>query len=57
MFFIDITGRPSDPFGYLGVLIGAWVIFAMPYHLQHVPFFSRMTDAVINPLGKMQPNK
>jgi hypothetical protein len=57
MFFIDITRRPSDPFGYLGVLIGAWVVFAMPYHLRHAPFFSRMTDAVINPLGKMQPNK
>ncbi len=29
----------------------------MPYHLQHVPGLSRLTDAAINPLGKMQPNK
>jgi cytochrome d ubiquinol oxidase subunit I len=41
----------------LGMLIGAWLVFAMPYHLQHVPFLSRLTDAAINPLGKMQPNK
>ncbi len=41
----------------LAVLIVAWIVFAMPYQLQHVPFLSRMTDAAINPLGKMQPNK
>jgi cytochrome d ubiquinol oxidase subunit I len=41
----------------LAVLIVAWLVFAMPYHLQHVPFLSRLTDAAINPLGKMQPNK
>lgn len=41
----------------LGVLIVAWLVFAMPYHVQHVPFLSRLTDAAINPLGKMQPNK
>lgn len=41
----------------LAVLIVAWLVFAMPYHLQHVPFLSRLTDAPINPLGKMQPNK
>lgn len=41
----------------LAVLVVAWLVFAMPYHLQHVPFLSRLTDAEINPLGKMQPNK
>jgi cytochrome bd ubiquinol oxidase subunit I len=41
----------------LVVLIIAWLVFAMPYHLQHVPFLSQLTDAEINPLGKMQPNK
>ncbi len=41
----------------LAVLVIAWLVFAMPYHLQHVPFMSRLTDAAINPLGKMQPNK
>ncbi len=41
----------------LAVLLVAWLVFAMPYQLQHVPFLSRLTDAVINPLGKMQPNK
>jgi cytochrome bd ubiquinol oxidase subunit I len=41
----------------LAVLIVAWLVFAMPYHMQHVPLLSRLTDAEINPLGKMQPNK
>lgn len=41
----------------LAVLMIAGIVFAMPYHLQHVPFLSRLTDAAINPLGKMQPNK
>ena len=41
----------------LVVLVAAWLVFAMPYHLQHVPVLSRLTDAAINPLGKMQPNK
>jgi cytochrome d ubiquinol oxidase subunit I len=41
----------------LAVLMVAGIVFAMPYHLQHVPFMSRLTDAAINPLGKMQPNK
>lgn len=41
----------------LTVLIVAGLIFAMPYHVQHVPFVSRLTDVEINPLGKMQPNK
>ncbi len=41
----------------LVVLVVAWVVFAMPYQLQHVPVFSRLTDAAINPFGKMQPNK
>ncbi len=41
----------------LAVLMVAGIVFAMPYHLQHVPFMSQLTDAAINPLGKMQPNK
>jgi cytochrome bd ubiquinol oxidase subunit I len=41
----------------LGVLLIAGVVFMMPYHLKHVPFLSSLTDATINPLGKMQPNK
>jgi cytochrome bd ubiquinol oxidase subunit I len=41
----------------LAVLVVAWLVFAMPYYLQHVPFLSRLTDAEINPLGKMQPSK
>ena len=41
----------------LGLLVAAGVIFAMPYHLQHLPLASRLTDAVINPFGKMQPYK
>jgi cytochrome d ubiquinol oxidase subunit I len=41
----------------LGILFGAGVILAMPYHLQHIPFVSNVTDALINPLGKMQPYK
>jgi hypothetical protein len=37
--------------------MAAGMIFAMPYHLQHVPVLSWWTDEAINPLGKMQPNK
>jgi hypothetical protein len=39
------------------VLMIAGIVFAMPYHLEHVPFLSRLIDTPINPLGKMQPNK
>lgn len=39
------------------VLAGATVVAGMPYHLQHIPFMHYLTDAAINPLGKMQPNK
>lgn len=39
------------------VLVAAGVVFAMPYHVQHVPLFSRLTDASVIPIGKMQPNK
>lgn len=40
------------------VLLGAaGVVFAMPYHIQHIPGVPYVTDLVINPLGKMQPNK
>jgi cytochrome d ubiquinol oxidase subunit I len=35
----------------------AGLVFAMPYHLQHVPLLSRLTDIAVNPLGAMQPNK
>jgi hypothetical protein len=41
----------------LAVLIVAGVMFAMPYHVQHVPFLANLTHATVNPLGKMQPNK
>lgn len=41
----------------LAVLVVAGLIFAMPYHVQHVPLLSHLTDTAINPLGKMQPNK
>jgi cytochrome bd ubiquinol oxidase subunit I len=41
----------------LGLLIVAGGLFAMPYHLQHVPLVARLTDAAVNPLGKMQPFK
>jgi len=41
----------------LAVLVVTWLVFAMPYQVQHVPVLSRLTDAAINPLGKMQPNK
>ncbi|BCA55967.1 hypothetical protein W02_31070 [Nitrospira sp. KM1] len=40
------------------IIIGlAAVILAMPYHIQHIPFASLLTDREINPIGKMQPNK
>jgi cytochrome bd ubiquinol oxidase subunit I len=39
------------------VVVSAAVVFALPYHLQHVPYVGLATDRQINPLGKMQPNK
>ena len=39
------------------ILVVAALVFAQPYHLQHIPFVSYLTDRQINPLGKMQPNK
>lgn len=52
----DDTARLILPVS-LAVLVIAWLVFAMPYHLQHIPFLSQLTDVEINPLGKMQPNK
>jgi cytochrome bd ubiquinol oxidase subunit I len=52
----DSPSRIIVPWSLL-VLIVAGTVFAMPYHLQHVPFMSWVTEITINPLGKMQPNK
>ena len=35
----------------------AAMVFAMPYHIQHIPFAYLFTHHEINPIGKMQPNK
>ncbi|MGE0644463.1 MAG: cytochrome ubiquinol oxidase subunit I [Nitrospira sp.] len=59
---VGSTGKPDDtarlilPVSVV-VLVIAWLVFAMPYHLHHIPGLSRLTDIEINPLGKMQPNK
>ena len=53
---LDSPSRVIVPWSLL-VLIAAGIVFAMPYHLQHVPFMSWITEITINPLGKMQPNK
>lgn len=50
------TGRLVLPVS-LVVVTMAGLIFSMPYQLQHLPFFPLLSDATINPLGKMQPNK
>lgn len=39
------------------ILAVSGMTFSLPYHLQHVPGLHLVTDRVINPLGKMQPNK
>jgi cytochrome bd ubiquinol oxidase subunit I len=41
----------------IAVVAAAGLVFSMPYHLQHLPFVSRLTDVAVNPLGAMQPNK
>jgi cytochrome bd ubiquinol oxidase subunit I len=41
----------------LMLLAVAAVIFGLPYHLQHVPGISMLTDREILPWGKMQPHK
>jgi len=41
----------------LTVMILAAIVFAMPYHIQHIPFAHVLTHREINPIGKMQPNK
>ena len=43
--------------GSLAVVTAAGLVFSLPYQLQHIPGLSALTDRVINPLGKMQPNK
>ena len=39
------------------VATSAGLVFSLPYQLQHIPGLSMVTDHIINPLGKMQPNK
>jgi cytochrome d ubiquinol oxidase subunit I len=41
----------------VAIVAVAGLVFSMPYHLQHVPLVSRVTDVAVNPLGAMQPNK
>jgi len=41
----------------LTVMVLAAMVFAMPYHIQHIPFARLVTLREINPIGKMQPNK
>src|SRR5207247_10570702 len=41
----------------LTVMVLAAMVFAMPYHIQHIPFARLFTHREINPIGKMQPNK
>ncbi len=41
----------------LAVVAAAGCIFALPYQVQHVPGLAAVTDRIIFPLGKMQPNK
>lgn len=41
----------------LGIIAIAAVVFALPYHIQHIPLASLVTSQEINPFGKMQPNK
>ncbi|MGH7229947.1 MAG: cytochrome ubiquinol oxidase subunit I [Nitrospiraceae bacterium] len=41
----------------LFVLSVAAIVFALPYHIQHIPLASSLTELEINPWGKMQPNK
>ena len=41
----------------VAVVTVAGLIFSMPYHLQHIPGVPRLTDQVLLPIGKMQPNK
>jgi len=52
----ESAGRLIVPWS-MAILITAGVILAMPYQLQHIPLASGLTNAVINPLGKMQPYK
>jgi cytochrome d ubiquinol oxidase subunit I len=52
----EATARLVLPVSLLVVTM-AGIILSMPYRLQHVPVLSALTDATINPLGKMQPNK
>lgn len=53
---LDGIGRVVLPVSVV-ILTAAGLVFSMPYHLQHVPLVSRLTDIAVNPLGAMQPNK
>lgn len=65
-FYIDRIARSSArrpssfdtfmPVSLAAVIVAA-LVFALPYHLQSIPFAHLVTSAEINPLGKMQPNK
>ncbi|ULA58700.1 MAG: conserved membrane protein of unknown function [Nitrospira sp.] len=50
------TARRALPISLL-VLAVAGLILSQPYQLQHIPGMQVLTDRLINPLGKMQPNK
>jgi cytochrome bd-type quinol oxidase subunit 1 len=50
------TARSVLPASLL-VVAAAGLVFSLPYQLQHIPGLHALTDRVINPLGKMQPNK
>lgn len=52
----DSSGRTFLPVSLAAIAI-ATVVFALPYHLQHVPGLSALTDRAILPWGKMQPHK
>ena len=39
------------------VATSAGLVFSLPYQIQHIPGLFMVTDRIINPLGKMQPNK
>jgi hypothetical protein len=52
----ETSGRMVIPVSL--VLLGlAAIVLAQPYHIQHIPFASLLTNREINPFGKMQPHK
>ncbi|GEM_PF-1227454 len=59
-----VKSNPTRPASFdsympisLGAVILAAIVFALPYHLQHIPFVHHITHLQVNPFGKMQPNK